>query len=168
VISANALAHVPPKPARKEFDRGVQAWRKGQSEDAVRHLKDAIRIDPSFVEAQAELATVYTKSGQSSLALELLDRALALDPKSALLHSNKASVLIILDRPVEAEDSARRALQLDAAWIQAHYLLGAALLAQDRLTPEAFDHLSIAADQYPRARKFLTDAQAFLAGQEVK
>src|SRR5215467_6999331 len=43
--SIHALAHRPPKSARKEFDRGIQAWRKGHSEEALHHLAEAVRLD---------------------------------------------------------------------------------------------------------------------------
>src|SRR5689334_19927648 len=36
IVTAHALAHKPTKPARREFDRGVRAWREGQVDAAVR------------------------------------------------------------------------------------------------------------------------------------
>jgi tetratricopeptide (TPR) repeat protein len=160
VISKRALTHKPPKEARKEFDRGVQSWRKGQSNQAQHHLEEAIRLDAGFVEAQTELGALYAEAGQPALALDYFNSALALDPNSAPPNTGKASVLVMLNRPAEAEQAARRALQFDPGSIAAHYMLGTALLMQDKITPEAVTHLSVAANKYPRARAFLAEAQA--------
>jgi predicted Zn-dependent protease len=55
----------------------------------------------------------------------------------------------MLQHPVEAEQAARRAVQLTPASIAAHYMLGLALLRQNRATPETALHLEIAAGKYP-------------------
>lgn len=167
LISARTLAHRPSKAAAREFARGVLASRKSQSEEALRHLKESVRLDPDFVEAQTELGSIYAKAGQPEQALNCYDRALALDPNWAVLHSNKAAALVLLGRAEEAEQASRRALQLDATSIQAHYMLGMSLLMQKRITPEAVANLTIAADKYPRARPFLAGAQAELAKQQI-
>jgi len=122
-----------------------QAWHKQQSQEAAGHLRDAIRIDPAFVEAQAELGAVYAKTGQPVLALELFQDALAAEPNWALLQSNAAVVLLMLNRSAEAENAARRAVRLDAASVEANYILGIAMLMQGRTTAEAAKYLSFAA-----------------------
>jgi tetratricopeptide (TPR) repeat protein len=89
------------------------------------------------VEAQAELGAVYAKTGQPVLALELFQDALAAEPNWALLQSNAAVVLLMLNRSAEAENAARRAVRLDAASVEANYILGIAMLMQGRTTAEA-------------------------------
>jgi tetratricopeptide (TPR) repeat protein len=120
-------------------------------------------LDSNFVEALAELGVVYAKSGQPELALDCFTRAAVLEPNSSLFHSNKASALVILNRPQQAEQAARRAVQLDRNSIEANYMLGVALVMQEKIAPEAAAHLSIAADKYPRARALLAEVQAYLA-----
>ena len=73
----------------------------------------------------------------------------------AVLHSNKAAALVMLNRCPEAEKAARRALQLDPELISANYMLGIAMLMQGRITSETVAHLEVAAKMYPNARKFL-------------
>jgi len=163
MISARALAHKPSRAAVKEFDRGVQAWRSGQSGPAVQHLAEAVRLDSNFVEALAELGAIYAKTGQPELALDCFTRAAVLEPNSSLFHSNRASALVILNRPEEAEQAARRALQLDSGSIPAHFILGMSLVMQEKITPEVAAHLAVAASKYPRARTYLAAVQAALA-----
>ena len=166
-ISARALAHKTPKAARAEFDRGVQAWRKRQSAEAVRHLSEAARLDPGFVEALANLGVVYAGTGELPLALDSFRRALVLEPNQAVLRSRRASVLMMLKRPQEAEQEARRALQLDPDSIESHFTLGLAMFVQGIVTPETSKHLSAAADKYPGARALLSLAAEDFAGLYV-
>jgi Flp pilus assembly protein TadD len=166
IVSARALAHKPSRAAIKEFDRGVQAWRSGQSGPAVQHLAAAVQLDSNFVEALAELGVIYGKTGQPELALDCFTRAAVLEPNSSVFHSNKASALVILNRPKEAEPAARRAVQLDPRSIEAHFMLGMSMLMQEKITPEVAAHLAIAAPKYPKARTYLTVVQAALAEPE--
>jgi tetratricopeptide (TPR) repeat protein len=163
VVSAHALAHKPPKAARRELDRGLQSWHKGRNDEALEHLTDAVRLDPGFVEAHIGLGAFYDDINQPALALDHFNRALLLDPQSLWATVAKAAVLLTLNRPAEAEQVARRALQLSPGLIQAHYLVGAALVVQEKITPEAAEHLRIAAPQLPQAQPFLADVQARLA-----
>jgi tetratricopeptide (TPR) repeat protein len=170
VVSAQALAHTPPKAARRELDRGLKAWRKGRRKEALQHLTDAVRLDPGFVDAHISLGAFYDDADQSALALDHFNRASLLDPQSLWANVAKAAVLLTLNRPVEAEQAARRALQLSPGLVEAHYLLGSALMVQEKITPlnrlrltEAAEHLRIAACKLPQAQAFLAAVQARLA-----
>lgn len=166
VISLRSLAHKPSKAAVKEFNRGVLAWRKNELSEALRHMTEAVRLDPGYASAQIELGAFYAQNGQPRLALESLDRALALDPVSGPAYTAKASALVILNEPEAAEPAARRAVQIDPGSVAAHYMLGMALWMQQKFTLETEAHLKIAAEKYPRARPFLADAQARLSEEE--
>jgi tetratricopeptide (TPR) repeat protein len=164
VVSAHALAHKPPKAARKELDGGLQAWRKGRNAEALQHLTGAVRLDPGFVEAHIRLGAFYDDVHQPALALDHFNRALLLEPESLPATVAKAAVLMTLNRPAEAEQAARRALRLRPGLIEAHYLIGAALMVQQKDIPEAAEHLRIAASKFLQAQEFLAAAQARLDG----
>jgi predicted Zn-dependent protease len=68
--------------------------------------------------------------------------------------SNKAAALVMLSRWEEAEQAARRAIQLDPGSIDANYMLGIAMMKQGKITPETAAHLAIAAKTHPRASAF--------------
>ena len=127
-------------------------------------------MDPGFVEAHIRLGAFYDDIDQPALALEQFNGALVLEPQSSPATLAKAAVLMTLNRPAEAEQAARRALQLSPGLIEAHYLIGAALVVQEKVTPlnrlrlaEAAEHLRIAAYKLPQAQPFLAAAQARLA-----
>jgi Tfp pilus assembly protein PilF len=166
-ISAKSLAHKPSKEARKEYARGMQDTRRGHSDEAIKHLLEAIRLDPDFLDAQNELGVLYVRMGRADLALAHLDRALALEPNVAVLHTNKASALVVLNRPVEAEPEARRAIQLDPSSPEANYMLGVALMMQQKPT-EAAAHLALAAPKYPRARAFFESLRKQLSKSQTQ
>jgi hypothetical protein len=166
-VSARTLAHKPSKAAAKAFDRAFRAWNKGQSDQELRYLTEAVRLDPDYVEARTNLGAVYAKADRPAEALEQYEQALALEPNLALLHSNKAAALVMLSRWEEAEQVARHALQLDPESINANYMLGIAMMKQLKITPETAAHLAIAAKTHPRASTFLAEVQAELATESI-
>jgi predicted Zn-dependent protease len=97
--------------------------------------------------------------------LEQYDQALALEPNLALLHSNKASALVMLGRWEEAERAARHAVPPDPESIDANYMLGIAMMKQGKVTAETVVSLAIAAKKHPRARTFLAEVQTALAAE---
>jgi len=162
-VSARTLTHKHSKAALQAFNRAHRAWKKGQSERVFRYLIEALRLDPDFMEARTDLGAVYIEANRPEEALEQYDQALALEPNLAVLHSNRAAALVMLGRWVEAEQAARRALQLDPGSIDANYMLGIAMMKQGKITPETAAHLAIATKKHPRARGYLAEFQAQLA-----
>ena len=59
---------------------------QGQPEQAVRHLKRAIELDPSYADAYAYMGAVYAYSGQPARALPLLRYAMRLNPDAGYLY----------------------------------------------------------------------------------
>ena len=148
-ISARRLSHQPARGAHREFDRGVRAADSGHGAEALQHFRAAVGSDPEYLEAQAYLGRLYLLQGEAVLGLEHIERALSIEPASDVLQSNRAAALIMLRRLGEAEQAARRAVQLAPASIAAHYMLGLALLQQNRATEETAEQLKIAARKYP-------------------
>jgi len=143
----------------------MRDWRNGQRTAAIEHFNAALRSDPDYAEAHARIGELYLKQGEPSLALVHLDQAVAIYPKSEALESNKAWALLTLKRPLEAEQAARRALDLAPGSVEAHYLLAVALLQQNRATEETAKHMEIAIDKYPDLQKGLDWVRDRLASQ---
>jgi Flp pilus assembly protein TadD len=154
-VSVRSLAHKPPKAARKEFNRGIQAWRKGRSDQALARSAKAARLDPDYLEAQVDLGVVYESTGHFSQALERFEQALALETNLQVLYENEAGVLMMLGRLYDAEETARLALRFSRYSIDANYTLGMSLVMRGEVTPEAIASLKLAAAKDPRARKAL-------------
>jgi tetratricopeptide (TPR) repeat protein len=167
VVSIRQFAHKPPKAAVKEYELGMRDLRYGQRSEAMQHFRAALLRDPNYAEANAHVAELYLQVGEPSLALSHLNRALATYPNSQPLQSNKAWALLSLKRPEEAEQAARRAVDLAPGLVTAHYLLAVALLQQNRATPETVKHLEIAIGEYPELLEGLAWARERVASQSV-
>ena len=156
-VSAARLQHTPPAKARREFTRAVEASRKNDSVAAVGHLTKAIELDPDFMEAHYNLGVQYLKTQRFELAHSQFQKATMLDPGAPAPLINLASTLISLDRPAEAEVSARKAVRLEGANGIARYLLGLALINQQKNTPEALDNLRRASETVPQAQLIIAE-----------
>jgi len=88
---------------------------KGEQRRAIRHLRAARELAPHSYMVLSNLALAFRDAGETDSAIATIDSAIALQPGgSAMLHLNRASVLITADRTEEAASDLRRALALDS------------------------------------------------------
>ena len=153
VISKTRLGHSVPRMAKRQFEQGLQAGKKGRTGESIRHLALAIGLDPLYWEAHAQLADLYWQTGEKAAALECLEAALAIDANSEILQSNKAVALLDLGRPAEAEVAAYRTLRLNPQSVAGHYLLALAMLRQGKIIEETAEHLKSAVGRIPQAQE---------------
>jgi tetratricopeptide (TPR) repeat protein len=151
-VSAAKLRHKVPSKARKEFEKGVEAARKNDSAAAIGHLTRATELDPDFMEAHNNLGAQHLKCEGYEPALAAFQKAVELDPGARAPLVNLAATLLTMERSAEAETAARKAIRLDASSGTSRYLLGLALLQQQKNTSEALDNLQRASETVPRAR----------------
>ena len=151
-VSAARLRHKVPSKAHKEFERGVEAARKNDSASAIGHLAKATELDPGYMEAHNNLGIQHLKANAHETALAEFQKAAELDPGAREPLVNLAATLVTMERPVEAETAARKAIRLDGSHAIARYVLGLALLQQQKNTSEALDNLERASETFPRAR----------------
>src|SRR5271166_1031600 len=45
--------------ARNQLNKGVQAYKNAKYEEAIEHFKNAVELDPGFINARLYLATAY-------------------------------------------------------------------------------------------------------------
>jgi tetratricopeptide (TPR) repeat protein len=88
---------------------------KGNQRRAIQHLRIAQELMPNSDMVLNNLALAFRDAGETDSALVTIDRAIALQPGgSAVLHLNRASVLVTAGRADEATSELRRALALDS------------------------------------------------------
>jgi TolB-like protein/Tfp pilus assembly protein PilF len=128
--------------------RRLQPWASHNHPEARDHLERAIRMDPGFAEAHAELADGIAwllqwrtaDDADGALRREALaasEEALRLDPGLAEAHVARANLLALGGRAAEAEDEFRRALALNPGLSKAWYYHGRFLFAAGRLSEAA-------------------------------
>jgi len=76
-VSVSSL-QAPPAP-KKAYEQARKAFSKAQSLDAIEHLREAIRLYPSYAEALVLLGEIYAQQGLSDQAERLFEQSIAAD-----------------------------------------------------------------------------------------
>lgn len=128
----NAALAAAPKRAADLYHQALASSAKGNHEQAVSDLKQALVIYPGFALALNEMGVQYLKMGQPQKAVEPLRAALQLEPDNFIARLNYGIALIESKSPAEAEVELRMAVNKnDSSW-PAHMYLGVSLIALRR------------------------------------
>jgi len=144
---AHTVAVTPS--ARAHLHWGRTLIREGKPDEAILHLREALRLRPGFVFARFDLGVALEAQGDLPAAVDEYRAVLRDRPNVANVHYSLGSALHRLGRPAEAIEQYEAALRLEPNFWPAHVNLGAALAAQGRLT-EAVEHYRQALRANPR------------------
>jgi tetratricopeptide (TPR) repeat protein len=125
--------HAAPQPAQDAYNKGVEASRAGDLQQAVEHLKKAIELHPEFPLALNELGVQYLRLGQPGNAVEPLGSAVKMTPEAFMPRLNFGIALLENKEIAKAESELRLAVKANEASPVAHLYLGIALVKQKRL-----------------------------------
>ncbi len=103
--------------AAKASGRGTAAGRPSETDNAVAaaaFYKNALRADSNHAEAQYHLGVILGRNGRYAAAEGLLCKVVAREPDSIDALNALANVLRLQQRPLEAIEFYRRALEIDA------------------------------------------------------
>jgi Tfp pilus assembly protein PilF len=120
-ISAQDLA--VPRKARAEFDRGMEAYAKGDDQEAQEALQRALAIYPNYVRAHNNLGVLYLKLGLKPKAFVEFSKAVEFDPKFAPGYLNLARISLSDGNYAEAEPELKKALAANPSFLNAMVLL---------------------------------------------
>ena len=120
-ISAQDLS-VPDK-AREEFEKGMDAYAKGEDKVAEEFLQEAVAMYPNYVRAHNNLGVLYLKAGLKDKAFLEFSKAVEFDPKFAPGYVNQARVSISDGKFDEAEPALKKAIEADPSALNAMVLL---------------------------------------------
>ena len=110
--------------AHAHLHAAVLLSNKGDRRGAIQHLRIARRLVPNSDMVLNNLALAFNDSGEVDSALVTIDRAIAAQHGgSAVLHLNRANVLVAAGRADEAADELRRALAMDSTVLWARTML---------------------------------------------
>jgi protein O-mannosyl-transferase len=130
VTENNAVAHCLLGAALEE---------RGQIDEAIKHLREAIHLSPRYADAYNNLGVALDRKGQIDEAIKQLMEALRLRPDYADAYYNLGVALAQKGQTDEAIRQYRQSLRLDPNNEQAHSSLGRAL-GQKGETDEAIRH----------------------------
>lgn len=162
-----------PAGVIKQLQRSDKAFRSGDVSGSAGYLEKAVEMDPELALAHNALGARYAQLGQFDKAIEQFQKALAANPRYRLAVDNIAALMCVQHRWKDAEEVARRALELEPYAPSAQYLLGASLVEQGQNGEEATKLLEAAKGRYARAWLFLAKAaggrgEPWLAAEEVR
>ena len=78
------------KDAKSYIDQGVNLIKKGQYNEAIVSLDQAIQIDPNYALAYNYRGLAYFRTKSFDKALTDFDKAIQLDPNLAVAYNNRA------------------------------------------------------------------------------
>jgi Tfp pilus assembly protein PilF len=114
-----------PKSALKEFDRGVEADRKGQRDEAIRHYQKVLSLAPSFYPAHNNLGSDYLSKSDFQSAQAQFEEAIKLNHSDAEAHLNLANVLLQTKKYDDALSNVEQGLRRQPTSAFGKFILGA-------------------------------------------
>ncbi|MEO6992521.1 MAG: tetratricopeptide repeat protein, partial [Lacunisphaera sp.] len=111
----------------------------GHIDQAITHLKNAIRLKPDYALAENNLGNDLIQLDRPAEAVPHLQRALALQPNYAVAERNLGIALAAVGKTSEAIPHFENALRLKPNFAEAELSLGTALMLTNRF-PEAVPH----------------------------
>jgi tetratricopeptide (TPR) repeat protein len=102
-----------PKDARKAYDKGREALRKGNIADAQREFEKAVSAYPHFAAAWYELGLIYEKANDPGEARKYYAQAITSDAKLVTPYLHLAQLAVREQKWQEAADTSGRAIKLD-------------------------------------------------------
>jgi len=128
---------------------GQALYEAGQTDDAVIHLKEAIRIDSSFADARNNLGKVLLREGKVNEAITHFMELIRQGRGTVDVHYNLGVALGMQGSYAEAAEHFKTVLEIEPQYPAAYKRLGAALLAAGKAS-EAVRYLEEALEADPK------------------
>jgi tetratricopeptide (TPR) repeat protein len=101
-------------PTKEElYDEAVDLFGDGNLDQAIARYREAIAIDPSYVDAWHGLAMAYNDAGRHDDAIEAGKKLCELTPDDVLAHTSLSRFYQAANRIAEAEAEGAKARMLD-------------------------------------------------------
>jgi tetratricopeptide (TPR) repeat protein len=125
-----------PKPAVKEFEKGIKADAAGKRDDGIKHYLKAVTIAPDFYVAHDNLGSDYLSKSDFANARKEFARVIELNQSDAAAYFNLSNVCMLTGQTADAQQYLDEGLrrQPDSAFGQ--FLLGSLNLKLKKL-PQA-------------------------------
>ena len=114
-----------------EFNnRGLELYKAGKIDEAIKQFRQALAIDPNFPEADSNLGLALDAKGEVDEAIVDFNKALALKPTDAITESNLGLALFHKGKLDESLAAYRKALEFQPNFPQAYNGMGVVLFTQ--------------------------------------
>jgi protein O-mannosyl-transferase len=126
ITENNALAH---------NGLGVALDEKGRIDEAIRHLQEALRLNPDSADVQYNLGVAFFQRGRTAEAIRQFQETIRLKPNHAEAHNNLGTALGLNGQTDEAIHHFQEALRLKPAYVEARKNLDILLAAKGTASP---------------------------------
>ncbi len=137
-----------PRAALALNNLGLIRIEQGRIDEGVGDIREAVRIEPDFIEPRLNLAEALERQGRIDEAIEIRRQAVAMRPDHSEAQYVLGTALAKAGRYDEAVAHLGEAVRLRRGFVLAEYNLGTALLKLDRPS-EAIPHFEAALRAQP-------------------
>ena len=102
----------------------IQLIQFGQTNEAIKLLKLAVKLNPKEKELWTSLAEAQIRENEHYKALSSLDKAIKLNPYEDSVYFNKASIYIYLNNPQKAKSTIKKGLSINKNNARGYFQLG--------------------------------------------
>lgn len=128
----SSCASNPEKAKAKYLAEGQKYLKKGAYGDASVEFRNALRLDPRFVDAYYQLAQAYLAQRDWQNAYASLGKAIELDPGRLDARLDRGRLYLAARQFDRADEEANSILREEPKSVGAYQLLGAALIGQQK------------------------------------
>jgi tetratricopeptide (TPR) repeat protein len=95
------------------YDEGIDLFGDGKLDDAIAKYREALAVDPGYVDAWHGIAIAYNELGQHAEAIEAGKKLCELTPDDVLAHTSLSRFYQAAGMVPEAEAEGAKARMLD-------------------------------------------------------
>jgi Flp pilus assembly protein TadD len=152
VVNISEFLERYPKKAVSFFEKGSDSLRKNHNSDAVKYLRNAVELAPTFYEARNQLGAAYMQAGRFEDAEREFVLAHELNSTAVEPLLNLIAIYLDQDKPEMAVDAGEQAVKTNSRSAPAFFSLGVALYKAAQLD-KAETALKRALDLAPKMGK---------------
>jgi tetratricopeptide (TPR) repeat protein len=123
-LSVPMVAPTENKKAMEAYNRGTNYLMQNRLNEAERYLKEAIELDPLFVDAMDHLGMVYRRQNRLSEAEGIYLRSIGLNNRNTVPYQNLAIVYRMQNRLNDAFEQYKKIIQIDPDDPEGYYGMG--------------------------------------------
>ncbi len=133
VIDVSEVLDRYPRKAQDLYRKAQTNRKKGNRDQAVNRLEEALKIAPDFYQAHNDIGVLYKEAGRLEDAEEHFMRAHQLNRNTAEPLVNLSSLYLDENKPERAIEVSQEAVQTNGRYAPALFNLGLALYKMSRL-----------------------------------
>lgn len=162
-VYGSASAQVTKPVASNELSRGIELYKSGEAENAIKIFSPIVKKEKENIDAWFYLGMASARARKPREAIKAYQTVLKLNPNHTVARAGLAWNLVIVGDLDKAEAEIKRVLEVNKQNTEAHFILGTIYLKKEKLA-ESLTEAELAIASNPQhALSHLLKSQATLA-----